>query len=240
MWEQLQLVLPELRAVTLIPAPKMVGSRLGVMSMHGSGKVKQGVCKMYLTTTFVHCPRRMDMIALTSSSLPRNQRGTILLSPLSGTLPLLKWWDDLAVFPAHHEVPPLHHIPDISNPTLHRMHELSWYRGLANPPLHYPRTPFANRPLTRPPAYATPNPSLLPDCPAPPMPLNFVDGLAYTVNLEIPSSDDCKDVWERVEKFCGRGGGGIKFRSFSMLCLTKKAWTNKAPNLVCPSATSKT
>ena len=50
------------------------------------------------------------------------------------------------------------------------------------PPLHYPRTPFANRPIAGPPAYATPNPSLHPNRPAPPMPINFVDGHGYTVN----------------------------------------------------------
>ena len=38
LWQLLQLGLPELRAVCLIPAPKAVDSLLGVMSTHGAGK----------------------------------------------------------------------------------------------------------------------------------------------------------------------------------------------------------
>ena len=65
------------------------------------------------------------------------------------------------------------HIPDITLPTLHHMRGLSWYRGPANPPpLYYALTPFANNPLVGPPTYLTPNPSLHPDQPAPPMPTN--------------------------------------------------------------------
>ena len=72
------------------------------------------------------------------------------------------------------------------------------------PPLHYPGTPFVNRPLAGPP----PPParlcnSLLPDRPAPPMPLNFVDGLGYTVNGDALGSGDCKVAWERMEKIWG-------------------------------------
>ena len=44
LWHQLQLALPELRAVRLIPAPKTVDSLLGVMSQHGAGKLKSGIC----------------------------------------------------------------------------------------------------------------------------------------------------------------------------------------------------
>ena len=119
LWQQLQLALPELRAVRLIPAPKTVASLLGVMSMHGLGKLKSGVCKIYPTTNVVHCPPRMDMIALNKYFLLRIGRGTILLFPFSGTPPLLS--DDLGIFPAHPEVP-LHHIPGIT-PTL------QWMRG---------------------------------------------------------------------------------------------------------------
>ena len=59
-WQQLQLALPELRAVRLIPAPKTVDSLLGVMSMHGSGKLKSGVCRIYRTNNLVHCPHGYD------------------------------------------------------------------------------------------------------------------------------------------------------------------------------------
>ena len=147
-----------------------------------------------------------------------------------------QWWDDLGLFPARPEVPPLHHIPDITLPMLHQMHGLSWYRGSADPPFITPEPPLRTAPLPDPPAYATPNPSLLPDRPAPPMPLNFVDGLGYTVNGDALSSGDCKVTWERVEKIWG--GGEIKFHNFSMLCLTKKLWNNKGPIPPCPSATN--
>ena len=63
LWQQLQLAL-RVEAVCLIPAPKTVDSLLGVMSMHGSGKLKSGVCTIYPTTNLVHGPPRMDMIAL--------------------------------------------------------------------------------------------------------------------------------------------------------------------------------
>ena len=56
LWHQLQLALPELRAVRLIPAPKTVDSLLGVMSQHGAGKLKSGVCTVYPTTNLLHCP----------------------------------------------------------------------------------------------------------------------------------------------------------------------------------------
>ena len=64
LWQKLQLALPELRAVPLIPAPKTIDSRFGVVSMYGSGKLKSGFHRIYPTTNLVHCPVRMDMIAL--------------------------------------------------------------------------------------------------------------------------------------------------------------------------------
>ena len=66
----------------------------------------------------------------------------------------MQCWDDLGIFPSHPEMPPLHHIPDNTLPTLHYMCGLSWYRVLDDPsPLlfHYPRTLFAKRPLSDPP-----------------------------------------------------------------------------------------
>ena len=56
LWHQLQLALPELRAVRLIPAPKTVDSLLGVLSQHGAGKLKSGVCDLYPTTNLLHYP----------------------------------------------------------------------------------------------------------------------------------------------------------------------------------------
>ena len=129
--------------------------------------------------------------------------------PLSAADGTSQWWGDLGIFPAPPEVLPLHHIPHITFPIVHEMPALSWY-GFGQPlhPHHYPQTTFAIRPL----AYATPNPSLPPDRPAPPMPITFVDGLGYTVNGDALGSGDCKVAWERVQKVCG-AGGGIKFHS---------------------------
>ena len=56
LWHQLQLALPELRAVRLIPAPKTVDSLREVMSQHGAGKLKSGVCTVYPTANLLHCP----------------------------------------------------------------------------------------------------------------------------------------------------------------------------------------
>ena len=49
LWQQLQPAPPELRAVRLIPAPKMLDSLSGVICMHASGKWKLGVCRIYPT-----------------------------------------------------------------------------------------------------------------------------------------------------------------------------------------------
>ena len=62
------------------------------------------------------------------------------------------------------------------------------------------------------------------------MPINFVDGLGFTVNGDTLTPVDCKVAWERVEKVWG--WGEIKFHGFWMLCLTKLQWNNKGPGLV--------
>ena len=64
LWQQLQLALPMLRAIGLIPARETVHSLLEVMSTHGADKLKSGVCTVYPTTNLIHCPLRRDMIAV--------------------------------------------------------------------------------------------------------------------------------------------------------------------------------
>ena len=54
--QEVQLVLPQLRPVHRIPAPKTIDSLPGVMSQHGAGKSKLGVCIVYFSIDFVHCP----------------------------------------------------------------------------------------------------------------------------------------------------------------------------------------
>ena len=158
-------------------------------------------------------PLRMDMIALKEYFPAGDPQGDHSSFPLRWQTATAQWWDDLGLFPAHPEVPPLHHIPDITLPMLHQMRGLSWYRGLADPPHPFitpetPEPPMRTAPLPDPPTYATPNPSLHPDRPAPPMPRNFVDGLGYTVTGDALTSANCKAAWEWVEKVCGGGGGG--------------------------------
>ena len=67
LWHQLQLALPELRAIRLIPALKTVDSLLGVISQHGAGKLNSGVWPVYPASNLLHRsppPPRMDMITL--------------------------------------------------------------------------------------------------------------------------------------------------------------------------------
>ena len=149
------------------------------------------------------------MIALNEYFPAGDPQGGHSSFPFRGQITTAQWWDDLALFPAHPEVPPLYHIPDITLSRLHPMRGLSWYWGLADPPPFItPEPPLPTAPLLDPPTYATPNPSLHPDRPAPPMPKNFVDGLGYAVNGDALTSADCKAAWERVEKVWGGGGGG--------------------------------
>ena len=58
------MALPGLRAVRLIPAGSTVDSLLGIMATHTVGKPKPGLYAIYPTTGLVHCPVRMDMIAI--------------------------------------------------------------------------------------------------------------------------------------------------------------------------------
>ena len=142
LWQQLQLALRELRAVRLIPAPKTVDSLLGVMSMHGSGKLKSGVFTMHPTTNLVpaHLCPAMDMIALNEYFPSNDPKGDHSSFPFEWHTATAQWWSDLGILPSQPEMPPLHHIPDITLPTLHPMCGLSWYRGLAAPPppFYYP------------------------------------------------------------------------------------------------------
>ena len=156
LWQQLQLVLPGLRAVRLIPAPKTVDSHLGVMSMHGSGKLKTGVCMICPTPNLFHCPPRMAIIALNKYFPAEESKGDRSSFPFHWHTATAQWWDDLGLFPAHPEVAPLHHMPNITLPTL-QVRGLSWYRGFADPP------PPASLPLNHlcePPPCRTPPPPL--------------------------------------------------------------------------------
>ena len=91
-------------------------------------------------------------------------------------------------------------------PLLHRMKGLSWYRGIADPPPFIrAEPPLRREPLQDPPSYATANPSVMADRPAPLMAHNFVDGLGYTIHRDIFLAEDCKTTWGRVEKIRGAG-----------------------------------
>ena len=64
LFRELQVALPGLRAVRLLPAGSTVDSLLGIMATHTLGKPKPGLRAIYPTTGLVHCPMLMDMIAI--------------------------------------------------------------------------------------------------------------------------------------------------------------------------------
>ena len=76
------------------------------MSMHGSGKLKLGVCRIYPTTNLVHCPTRMDMIAVNEYFPAEEPKGDHSSFPFQWHIATAQWWDDLGLFPAHLKVPP--------------------------------------------------------------------------------------------------------------------------------------
>ena len=216
LFRELQVALPGLRAVRLIPARDSVESLLGMMATHTVGKPKPGLCAIYPTTGLVHCPMRMDMIAINNYFPAGEPQANHSNLPFQWQGVQAQWWDDMGILPSHPTVPPLHHIPDITVPTLHRMKGLGWYRGIADPPPFItPEPPLRTAPLQDPPSYATANPSVKADRPAPPMAVNFVDGLGYTVHRDILLAEDCKTTWGKVKKF---GGGGTKFLNTLTRC----------------------
>ena len=178
---------PALRAVRLIPTRSTAESLLGIMATHTVGKLKPGLCAIYPTTGLGHRPMRMDMIAINNSFPAGEPQADHSNLPFQWQGVRAQWWDDLGILPSHRTVPPLHHIRDITVPTLHKMKGLGWYRGIADPPPPSlrPSLPCARHPCTTPPSYATANPSVKADRPAPRMAHNFVDGLGYTVHCDI-------------------------------------------------------
>ena len=82
-FRELQVALPGLWAVRLVPARDTVESLLGIMATHTVGKPKPGLCAIYPTTGLVHCPMRMDMIAI-NNYFPVSRRLTILTFLFNG------------------------------------------------------------------------------------------------------------------------------------------------------------
>ena len=58
------MALPGLWAVRLLHVGPIVDSLSKIMATHTVGKPKPGLCAIYPTTGLVHCPMRMDMIAI--------------------------------------------------------------------------------------------------------------------------------------------------------------------------------
>ena len=78
-----------------------------------------------------------------STSLPVIRRGAILVFFCRWQTSTAQWWEDLALFRVHAEVPPVYHIPNNFLATLHHMLGWTWYRRLAEPPLFsLPPNPF--------------------------------------------------------------------------------------------------
>ena len=108
-WE-LQVALPGLRAVRLIPASDTVESLLGIMARHTVGKPRPGLCAIYPTTGLVHCPMRMDMIAINNYFPAGEPQANHSNLPFQCKGVQAKWSDDMGILPSHPTVPPLHHI----------------------------------------------------------------------------------------------------------------------------------
>ena len=160
LFRELQVVLPGLRAVRLIPASDTVESLLGIMATHTVGKPKPGLCAIYPTTGLVHWPMRMDMIAINNYFPAGEPQANHSNLPFQWQGVQAQWWDDMGILPSHPTVPPLYHIPDITVPTLHRMKGLGWYRGIADPPPPSlrPSPPCARHPCRTPPCMPPLNP----------------------------------------------------------------------------------
>ena len=133
--------------------------------------------------------------------------------------------------------PPPEYILNITLPTLRGMRGLSWYWRLADPPLYYPRTPFAHRPFAPPPppSYATSNPSLLPDRPASPMAVN--KGVFRHRGRFGPRCLH-DGLGTGGDYFLRRGGGGIKFHNSWMWFLTKKMWHSQGLTTLYPKSSN--
>ena len=95
-----------------------------------------------------------------SNSLPVIRRGTIPAGdpqgdhssfPFRWQTATAQWWDDLGLFPAHPEVPPLHHIPTSLFP---RFITCAGGVGIGDwptPPFISPEPPLRTAPLLDPP-----------------------------------------------------------------------------------------
>ena len=121
LFRELQVALPGLRAIRLIPTGSTVDSILAIIATHTVGKPKPGLCAIYPTTNLVHCPKRMDIIAINNywpAGEPQADHSNL---PFEWHAMQAEWWDDLGILPSHPTVPRLHHISDITVPTLHRM-----------------------------------------------------------------------------------------------------------------------
>ena len=134
LFRELQVALAGLRAVQLIPTRSTAESLLGIMATHTVGKPKPGLCAIYPTIGLVHCPMRMGMIAINNYFRAGEPQANHSNLPFQWHGVQAQWSDDLGILPSHRTVPPLHHIPDITVPTLHRMKGLGWYQGIADPP----------------------------------------------------------------------------------------------------------
>ena len=179
------------------------------------------------------------MIALNEYFPAEEPKGDHYSFPFQWHAATAQWWDDLGLFPAHPEVSPLHHIPDITLPTLHQMCGLSWYRGLADPPPPFitPEPPLRTAPLSDPLPMQPLTPPFSPTVPHLPCPSTLLMGLGIRL-METPLVPMTARWLGNGWRKSGAGGGGIKVHNFSMLCLTKKLWTNKGPIPPCPSTTN--
>ena len=93
------MALSGLRAVRLIPSGSTVDSLLAIMATHTVGKPKPGLCAIYPTTNLVHCPKRMDMIAISNYFPAGEPQADHSNLPFEWQAVPAQWWDDLGILP---------------------------------------------------------------------------------------------------------------------------------------------
>ena len=79
-----QAALPGLGAFRLIPTGSTVDNLLAIMATHTASKPKPGLFAIYPTTNLVHCPKRMDMIAINNYFWGVSLEGVRRTPPLFG------------------------------------------------------------------------------------------------------------------------------------------------------------
>ena len=95
LFRDLQVALPGLRAVRLVPAGSTVDNLSEIITTHTVGKPRPGLCAMYPTTGLIHCPMRMDMIAINNYFPAGEPQADHSNLAFEWQAVQAQWWDNL-------------------------------------------------------------------------------------------------------------------------------------------------